>query len=216
MKIYRKDFPLRLQNIEEVPEFLYYIGDRSLLNKKTVTIVGTRRPTARGRHQTRKIVEKLISRDIVVVSGFAKGIDEEAHRAALELGGTTIAVLGAGLDSTYPRGRDWLRRETEKRGLILSEYERDQEPRPWHFPKRNRLLSGLSPITIVVEATIESGTMITARQALSQNRNLWVVPGPPESEMSLGPNYLIFQGANPLYHYDLIDHWEEDIWQRIW
>lgn len=216
MKIYKKDLPLRLHNIDQAPEFLYYMGDLSLLEKKTVTIVGSRRPTARGRFQTRKIVEKLISHDIVIVSGFARGIDEEAHRAALELGGTTIAVLGAGLKSSYPRGRDWLRYKTEKRGLLLTEYSADVEPRPHHFPRRNRLLAGLSPIVIVVESTIRSGTMLTAKEAIKQNRDLWVVPGPPESKLSLGPNYLIFQGASPLYHYDLIDHWEDEIWQRIW
>ncbi len=216
MYINNKDLPPRLRSIEDSPELLYYMGDRNLLWSRTVTIVGSRRASPRGIHQTRKIVEKLVSRDIVIVSGFARGIDEAAHRAALEMGGRTIAVLGTGLGSSYPRGRDWLRLEMEKRGLLLTEYPGNLGPKPFHFPRRNRLLAGLSPIVIVVESTIKSGTIITANEAIKQGRDLWVVPGSPESPLSLGPNYLIFQGANPLYHYDLIEHWEDEIWQKIW
>ena len=216
MYICNRDLPPRLKTIDNSPPLLYYMGDTSLMWEKTVTIVGSRKPSARGIYQTRKIVEKLLARDIVVVSGFARGIDEAAHRAALELGGRTIAVLGTGLNNPYPRGRDWIRQETEKRGLLLTEYRGDVGPKPHHFPRRNRLLAALSPLVIVVEATIKSGTMITAKEAIKQGRDLWVVPGSPESPLSLGPNYLIFQGANPLYHYDLIDYWEEEIWQKIW
>jgi DNA processing protein len=104
----------------------------------------------------------------------------------------------------------------EKEGLLLTEYPKNVGPKPHHFPRRNRLLAALSPITIIVEAEIKSGTMITAKEAIRQGKDLWVVPGSPEDPLSIGPNYLIFQGANPLYHYELIDHWEEELWQKIW
>ena len=216
MIIKRKDFPLAMERMEEVPDFLYYLGNPELIYRKTVTIVGTRRATPHGRRLTRKIVEKLVAHDIVVVSGFAKGIDETAHKAAFDYGGTSIAVLGAGLKSLYPRGRDLLRWKMEEEGLLLSEYPHTVEPRPYHFPRRNRILAALSPIVIVVEATIASGTMTTAKEAIKQAKDLWVVPGRPEDPLSLGPNYLLFQGANPLYHVDLIDQWEEELWQKIW
>ncbi|NLY35716.1 MAG: DNA-protecting protein DprA [Tissierellia bacterium] len=210
------NYPRGLLYIDKVPELLYALGDTGLLYKNSVTIVGSRKPTDRGLLQTQKIVEKLVRRDIVVVSGFAKGIDEQAHRAAFDFGGTSIAVLGTGLDSLYPRGRDLLRWKMEKEGLLLTEYPKNVGPKPHHFPRRNRLLAALSPITIIVEAEIKSGTMITAKEAIRQGKDLWVVPGSPEDPLSIGPNYLIFQGANPLYHYELIDHWEEELWQKIW
>lgn len=216
MIIKQENYPPGLLCIDKIPKFLYGLGDADLLYRKCVTIVGSRKPTSRGLSQTRKIVEKLVARDIVIVSGFAKGIDEQAHKAAFDFGGKSIAVLGTGLDSLYPRGRDLLRWKMEKEGLLLTEYPAGSGPKPHHFPKRNRLLAALSPITIVVEAAIKSGSMITAREALEQGKDLWVVPGSPEAPLSIGPNYLIFQGANPLYHYDLIDQWEEELWQKIW
>lgn len=216
MIIKRKDYPFSLERMDEVPEYLYYQGKRNLLYRKTVTIVGTRRPSAYGISVTRKIVEKLVARDIVVVSGFAKGIDETAHRAAFEYGGTSIAVLGTGLRSLYPRGRDLLRWRMEEEGLLLTEYPPDVEARPYHFPRRNRLLAALSPLVLVVECSIASGTMTTAKEAIKQAKDLWVVPGRIGDEYALGPNYLLFQGANPLYHVDLIDQWEDELWQRIW
>lgn len=214
--IEQKNFPRGLLYVDDVPEHLYGLGDPFLLYKNTITLVGSRKPTPRGLSQTRKIVEKCVARDIVIVSGFAKGIDEEAHRAAFDYGGTSIAILGTGLESPYPRGRDTLRCRMEEQGLLLTEFPAHFGPKPHHFPKRNRLLAALSPIIIIVESTIKSGTMITAREALKQGKDLWVVPGSPEDPLSIGPNYLIFQGANPLYHYDLIDHWEEQLWQKIW
>ncbi|HZK10721.1 MAG TPA: DNA-processing protein DprA [Clostridia bacterium] len=216
MIIEQEKFPRGLLFLHELPKLLYAQGNLDLLEKKCVTIVGSRKATKRGLAQTRKIVEKLVARDIVIVSGFAKGIDEMAHKSAFEFGGKSIAILGTGLNSLYPRGRDLLRWRMEEEGLLLSEYPTNVGPRPHHFPRRNRLLAALSPITIIVEAEIKSGTMITAKEALGQGKDLWVVPGSPEDPLSLGPNYLIFQGANPLYHYDLIDHWEEELWQKIW
>lgn len=216
MRLFRKDFPLSMERMEEIPDFLYFQGKKQLLYRKTVTVVGSRHPSPQGKRITRKIVEKCVARDIVVVSGFARGIDETAHQAAFDYGGTSIAVLGAGLDHPYPRGRDLLRWRMEEEGLLLTEYPADVGPRPEHFPRRNRILAALSPVVIVVEAKIQSGTMTTAKEAIKQHKDLWVVPGRPEDPLSLGPNYLIFQGANPLYHLDLIDQWEEELWQKIW
>ncbi len=205
MYIDREDLPKSLNEIRKPPKGLYYRGNKSLLNKRKVTIVGTRRPTSYGISVTKKIVAKYKLSDIVIVSGFANGIDFNAHMAALDNNIPTIAIIGCGIDVMYPKNKKLRERLNNSNSLILSEYDYGVKPKPYHFPLRNRLLAAISDYTIVVECSIKSGTMITAKHALELGKDVWVVPGRIDSEMSLGPNYLIYQGANPLYTIDLID-----------
>ncbi len=204
MYIDRDDLPKSLREIRKPPRRLYYKGNINLLGKRKVTIVGTRRPTSYGISITKKIVAKYKLSDIVIVSGFANGIDFNAHMAALDNDIPTIAIIGCGIDVMYPKNKKLRERLNNSNSLILSEYDYGVKPKPYHFPLRNRLLAAISDYVIVVECSIKSGTMITAKHALELGKDVWVVPGRIDSEMSLGPNYLIYQGANPIYTLDLL------------
>lgn len=201
-------FPLAFFELCPVPLFLYYEGDRELLGQPSVCIVGTRTPDAYGEQLTRLIVEKLVSHDIVIVSGFAIGIDRIAHEQALACGGNTIAVLGCGLDYDYPKSHRYLRKPLLEQGLMLSEYPPGTAPRAHHFPKRNRLMAAISEDTLIIQCLKRSGTMITARHAMELGREVWAIPGPIDNLLSQGTNQLIFEGANPLID---IDEFIEDI-----
>lgn len=203
MTILCERFPEGLKSLKDPVDTLYAQGNAHLLRKRAVCIVGTRRPTTYGLIQCRNIVEKLKSRDIVIVSGFALGIDACAHQAALELGISSIAVLGCSLETDYPKAHRKLRQAMLQAGhLFLTEYPRGSGVRPENFPKRNRILAAMSEDVIIVQCSIRSGTMNTAAHAMSLGKNLWVVPGNIDEPMSRGPNWLIFQGANPLYDLD--------------
>ncbi len=205
MFIDKKLLPSCLQDMQNPPNGLYYKGNVDLLNKRKITIVGTRRPTSYGVSITKKIVAKYKLSDIVIVSGFANGIDFNAHMAALDNNIPTIAIIGCGIDVMYPKNKKLRERLDNKNSLILSEYDYGVTPKPYHFPLRNRLLAAISDDIIVVECSIKSGTMITAKHAIEMGKELWVVPGRIDNPMSMGPNYLIFQGANPIYTLDLIN-----------
>lgn len=169
-------YPAQLREVPDPPVFLYCRGDMSLLRGPCVAVVGRRDCTRAGMRATADLARGVAAAGVTVVSGMALGIDRAAHRAALEQRGGTIAVLGAGLDVEYPRGNGDLRRGIERRGLLLTEYAPRTQPSARHFPVRNRIISGLSLGVLVVEAALRSGSLITARLALEQNRAVYVLP----------------------------------------
>lgn len=195
-----EEYPILLKEIPDPPPVIYVLGEKVWLNNTFISIVGTRRPTRYGIDATKKIVSQIVESRIGVVSGFAYGIDTVAHTEALEMGGFTIGVLGTGIDIIYPRVNKSLRKSIleSKRGCFVSEFPIGEKPEGWHFPRRNRIISGLTPLTVVVEASIKSGAMITANYALEQGREVCAVPGNIDSENSQGTNQLIKDGAKPV------------------
>jgi DNA processing protein len=189
------DYPARLKTIHDPPPLLSVSGTLSEADRHAVAVVGTRHPTPAGRLITEQLSRGLSEAGLTVVSGLALGIDGTAHRSALEAGGRTIAVLGCGIDRTYPPEHRLLRAKIEERGAVLSELPLGAYPYAQHFPKRNRIISGLSLGVVVVEAAPQSGSLITARLAAEQGREVFAVPGSVQSEQSRGTNGLIKQGA---------------------
>jgi len=188
-------YPARLKEIYDYPPLLYVRGSLLPKDEWCLAIVGTRRATAYGRQVTEELVTDLARNNITIVSGLARGIDSVAHKAALEAGGRTIAVFGCGLDVVYPSENADLARRVMKQGALVSEYPLGTRPRPENFPRRNRIMSGLSLGVFVAEAGFKSGAMITARMALEQNREVFAVPGSILSPTSQGTNNLIQEGA---------------------
>ncbi|MDD6087699.1 MAG: DNA-processing protein DprA [Desulfovibrionaceae bacterium] len=191
-------YPPCLRELPDAPVRLYTLGSVELLRNPCVAIVGSRRCSARAGEMTSLLAHELSSSGITIVSGLALGIDYYAHRGALTGIGSTIAVLGAGLNILYPRQNEALRRSIEENGLILSEYAPDTLPIPQHFPVRNRIISGLSLGVAVMEAALKSGSLVTARLALDQNRAIYAAVGDPDDEGTAGNRALISQGALPL------------------
>lgn len=188
-----------VENIAKPPKSLYYIGSLPEKRLPSVAIVGTRKPTSYGKEVTVRFAEELARKGIVIVSGLALGVDALAHKAAVDAGGTTIAVLGNGLPEIYPASHRGLASEIiQNGGLIMSEYEPRTKARPHYFLERNRIVSGLADAIIITEAAAHSGTLNTAAHALEQGKEVFVVPGNITSPMSLGCNQLIKQGAMPL------------------
>ena len=188
-------YPERLRAIPDPPPVLYARGSLEVASRAAVAVVGTRAPSEYGREMTRVLCRGLAATGIAVVSGLARGIDGEAHETALSQGGGTVAVLGSGVDVPYPPEHRDLCRRVEAGGAVLSEHSVGTAPLPHHFPARNRVISGLSLGVVVVEATERSGSLITARWALEQGREVFAVPGPAGSSRSRGPHRLIRQGA---------------------
>lgn len=196
LKLKGNSLPTLLQSISDPPSELYCAGKIPSPSQKSVAIVGSRTPTDYGRAITYRLAYELAQADICIVSGLAYGIDTIAHSAALDAGGQTIAVLGSGFDQIYPRNNRRLAENIIKQnGMILSEYSPDTAPLKHHFPKRNRLIAGLSDIVIVTEANAKSGSLITAALALDYGRVVMAVPGNINSPRSAGPNFLIKMGA---------------------
>ncbi len=190
-----------LKEIHDPPKEIYIRGNKELLNKPGLAVVGTRRATEYGIRATREIVRGLVSANFVIVSGLALGIDTVAHQTALENNIPTIAVLGSSIDdqSIYPKENIKLAHEIiEEGGVVISEYEPPFSAQKHTFPQRNRIVSGLSKAVIVIEAPQKSGALITARCALEQNREVFALPGDIFSENSNGTNNLIKQGAHPI------------------
>ena len=188
-----------ISTIAVVPKKLYYIGDLPAERVPTVAIVGTRKPTPYGKEVTERLAAELASRGIVIVSGLALGIDAIAHRAALDAGGTTIAVQANGLAKIRPFTNRQLGEDIIKGGgAILSEYEPNEIPFLSRFLERNRIVSGLSDAVLITEASARSGSLNTARNALEQGREVFVVPGNITSPSSTGCNLLLRQGATPV------------------
>lgn len=199
-RIARRDaaYPPALNDLPNPPAQLWWIGDLSLLERTLVTIVGTRRATGYGERVTRELAASLARAGSCVVSGMALGIDAAAHRAALDAGGATIAILGTGADVAYPRAHVSLHREIAERGLVISELPPGAHSHRGSFPNRNRILAAISRLTIVVEAPFDSGALITAKHANEVGRDVAVVPGPIDSPQSQGSNLLMRDGAHPI------------------
>ena len=195
-------YPPMLREIFDPPLALHFRGDVSLLARPSVAVVGSRRASPYGVNAAAHVAKQLASAGVVVVSGLARGIDAAAHHAALDAGGTTIAVLGTGIDITYPRSNARLYRRIEERGAIVSEFPPGTPPKPEHFPIRNRVISGLAHGTVVVEATRRSGSLITARMAAEQNRDVFAVPGSIFSAGSEGTHRLVQYGAKLVHDVD--------------
>lgn len=188
-----------LSFIDKSPLLLHYIGSFPATRRPTVAIVGTRKPTPYGKDVTYALAYGLAKRGVVIVSGLALGVDGIAHRAALEAGGTTIAVLANGLPRIYPATHKSLADEIISRGgAIMTEYDIDVTPRDFQFLHRNRIVSGISDAVIITEAASRSGSLNTARHALEQGKEVFVVPGNITSPMSGGCNTLLRSGATPV------------------
>ncbi|MFC2019457.1 DNA-processing protein DprA [Chloroflexota bacterium] len=189
------DYPARLKEIYDYPPLIYVRGAILPGDEWALAVVGTRRASVYGRQVTEEIVRDLAHSKITTVSGLARGIDTVAHQSALDAGGRTIAVFGCGLDIVYPSDNANLARRILEEGALISEYPLGSRPRPENFPRRNRIMSGLSLGVLVVEAGESSGAMITANLALEQNREVFAVPGSILSPASKGTNRLIQEGA---------------------
>lgn len=189
------EYPPELLDLSTPPAQLYALGDRSALESPRVSIVGTRNSTSYGERATRSLTAAFARAGVSVISGMARGIDGIAHRTALEHGGRTVAVLGTGIDVPYPAGHRHLHRTIAERGLVLSENGPGITAYQGAFPRRNRIIAALAPVTIVVEAGRKSGALNTAGQALDLGRVVAAVPGPIDSEQSAGSNELIRDGA---------------------
>ncbi|MGA8944041.1 MAG: DNA-processing protein DprA [Thermoactinomyces sp.] len=190
-----EEYPALLKEIAQPPWVLYVRGDASLLSGKALAVVGTRRPTPYGLRAARELVAGLVALDWTIVSGMASGIDGEAHRSALEAKGRTIAVLGTGVDVIYPKHHRSLYEKIAREGAVISEMPPGTQPFPWVFPQRNRIISGLSQGTLVIEAAERSGSLITAEFSMEQGREVFAVPGPMTSRQSQGTLQLIQDGA---------------------
>lgn len=189
------EYPLNLKNIYDPPPYLFLKGEIKKEDQKALAIVGTRTPSSYGKLIAEKISRDLAERGITIISGFARGIDSISHHYALETEGRTIGVLGSGLDVIYPAENKKLAQRMEKNGALISEFLLGTQPEGTNFPKRNRLISGLSLGVIIIEAGNKSGALITAKLALEQGREVFAIPGNISSKKSEGTNWLIKKGA---------------------
>ena len=188
-------YPQRLKEIYLPPIVLFYRGNLSLINRRAVAIVGSRDHSKYAKDCIHELIPVLVNDDVVVISGLARGVDTLAHEETLKANGSTIAVIGSGLNVVYPSENSKLYDVIAKRGLILSEYPLQSRPLKFHFPFRNRIIAGLSHGVCVIEAKEKSGSLITANLALSENREVFSVPGSIFSIHSKGTNSLIEAGA---------------------
>lgn len=203
------DYPERLREIFDPPPVLWVRGDRELLSRPAIAVVGTRAPSPYGTGMAEMLSRDLAARRMVILSGMARGVDTAAHKGALSAGGRTVAVWGTGLDVVYPKENKRLAEDlVMSGGTIVSEQPMGTFPAPQNFPLRNRIISGMSVGVLVVEAGEQSGTRVTARCALEQNRDVYAVPGNVTSRNAWGPNTLIKQGAK------LVATWE-DVWEEL-
>jgi len=205
-------YPARLRAIVDPPAVLGVEGRAEVLDTGGVAIVGSRAATRYGLDVAHELARALAQRGVTIVSGMARGVDAAAHRGALEAGGWTIAVLACGLDRTYPPEHRRLRGEIAESGAVVSEMPPGVPPRAPYFPLRNRLISGLVDVVVVVEARERSGSLITVRHALVQGREVLALPGPIDAPTSAGPNRLLGEGAAPLLSVqDVLDRLPEGV-----
>ena len=203
------DYPERLREIFDAPALLWVRGDVTLLAQSAIAVVGTRHPTPYGSGMAEMLSRDLAARGMVILSGMARGVDTAAHKGAIAAKGKTVAVWGTGIDVIYPKENKSLAEQIlSSGGAIVSELPMGTFPAPQNFPKRNRILSGMSVGVLVVEAGEHSGTRVTARCALEQNRDVFAVPGNVTTKNAWGPNTLIKQGAK------LVATWE-DVWEDL-
>lgn len=193
-------YPASLLDLLDPPTVLYAKGDISLLQQPMkVAIIGSRKATKYSELAMEYIVPPLVQQNIVIVSGLAKGADSLAHRAAIKFGGKTIGVLGHGFSHIYPKENKPLACEMAENHLLLTEYPPYVGVQKWQFPMRNRIISGISNAIVVTEANLKSGTLITTEHALEHGKDIFVVPGPIDSEQSKGTNSLLREGAIPIW-----------------
>jgi len=188
-------YPELLKEISDPPLVLFLKGSFSSQDKNSIAVIGTRTPDYYGRTVASQLCSKIIACNFTIVSGMARGIDTIAHRTAIKSGGRTIAVMGCGLDIAYPPENLKLMEDISVHGAVISEFPLGTEPQSCNFPKRNRIISGLSRGVLVVQAREKSGTIHTVNAALEQGREVYAVPGPIDKELSRGTNYLIKEGA---------------------
>lgn len=213
--ILHPDYPSLLREIFDPPVILYLRGKAWTAESPQLAIVGTRRPTGYGINCAERLAEDLVSRGLVVTSGLARGIDAAAHRGALRAG-STCAVFGCGLDFVYPRENRKLAELVEEKGAVVSEFPLGTPPSPQNFPIRNRIIAGMSLGVVVVEAAEYSGSLITARLALENNREVFAVPGNITSPNSFGPHVLIRQGAKLAAGWqDVVEELPAEIRERV-
>lgn len=193
-------YPKQLFDLIDAPVVLYAKGDVTLLQSKKVAIIGSRKATDYTIRALKSIVPPLVEKNIVIVSGLAKGADTMAHQAAIQFGGKTIGVLGHGLLHIYPKENRKLAEQMAKHHLLLTEFPPYVGPKRWNFPLRNRIISGISDAIVVTEAALKSGTLITTDHALEHGKDIFVVPGPIDSEQSMGTNGLLREGAIPIWN----------------
>lgn len=208
-KISDPDYPELFKNLDDAPETLYYYGNLDLIKyQRNISIVGTRAPSLYGKHSTRALVQSLKTYDACIVSGLARGIDSEAHMSAIESGLPTIAVIASGLESyDYGGTQRKIFNEMRRRDncLIITEFEPEYGAVKRNFPHRNRLIAALSPVTIVIEASLKSGTLVTAEHALKQGKKLMALPGDISKDSFKGSNKLLAENkAEPIYSISLL------------
>ncbi|WJY28750.1 MULTISPECIES: DNA-processing protein DprA [Sporosarcina] len=195
------DYPPQLKQLIDPPAVLYTKGNRKLLKKENLTaIIGARQATSYSVKAMEQIVPPLVANGFVIVSGLAKGADTFAHEAAIRYGGETIAVLGNGFFHLYPKENRQLAEQIAAHHLLITEYPPYHKPAKWTFPMRNRIISGLSRSLIITEAAEKSGTMSTIEHALEHGKEVFAVPGPIDSPLSLGPNRLLNEGATGIWN----------------
>ncbi len=202
-------YPGQLSVIYQQPWILYCKGNPELLhNSRILAIIGSRAPTEYGKKMVNYLIPDLVKADVCIASGLARGIDSHAQIKALQNGGKVIAVIGGGLFNIYPKENTELAELIMKNGVVLSEYPPIMKPEPWHFPMRNRIISGLSRAILVVEGKQRSGTFITIQHGLEQGKDIYAVPGSVFSELSAGPHELIKEGAKLINHAnDILYEW---------
>jgi DNA processing protein len=204
------DFPAAVREIPDPPTLLFVLGDLALLRRAAVAIVGSRDHSAYGAAVCRQLSGAAAAAGLAVVSGMARGLDAVAHAAAIEAGGATIGVLGNGFGVIYPAANRALYGSVAERGLLVSEFPPGERPHAGSFPRRNRLISGLARVTVVVEAVVNSGTLITVESALAQGKEVMAVPGNITSPTSVGTNGLLRDGAAPVLGIeDILGHYPE-------
>ena len=191
-------YPKRLKEIYLPPVVLFYKGRLELFNRLSIGIVGARNHTEYSKEALEYLLPDILERKVSIISGLARGVDSLAHQLTLDLNGETIAVIGNGINVTYPKENKALYDAIGRKGLILSEYPLDSPPLKFHFPYRNRIIAGISHGLCVIEAKLHSGSLITANVALSENRQVFALPGNITSEYSKGTNELITAGAFPI------------------
>lgn len=199
-------YPPLLSEIHEPPDFIYILGDKTLLRNDKLAVVGSRKGSAYGWNCLNRLLPELCKNGVAIVSGMAYGIDSMSHKIALQENGKTIGVNAGGLLHLYPPGNRGLIDKIIEKGCVISEFNLDIVPRPFYFPIRNRIIAGISKAILVVEAAMQSGSLITARLGLEQNRDILAIPGNIDSPISKGTNYLIQQGARLVANvYDILN-----------
>ncbi|EKV56960.1 DNA-processing protein DprA [Brachyspira hampsonii] len=209
LDLFNEDYPFNLKQIDNPPYILYYKGDLKKLRRNAIAIVGTREPTNESRKYSFELASKLSSLNISVISGMAKGVDREAHLGAISSHINTVAVLGNGIDTVYPSENLQIYNKLSEKGLIVSEFEIGRKPDRMNFPRRNRIISGLSYAVVMVEAASKSGALITVDYALNQGRDVYIAPYDEKKNCYFGNHKLYKDGAKIAYSYmDILEDFD--------